>query len=106
MMAWLFVVIAVIFEVSATICLRMSVTGSRAWYIPVVVGYVLAFTALSSALVHGMELGVAYGTWAATGVALTAVLSRVFFKEPLTLMMTAGIILIMGGVLLIEVGSV
>lgn len=105
-MAWVFLVAAVVFEVSATICLRMSVTGSSGWYIPVGVGYVLAFTALSSALVQGMELGVAYGIWAATGVALTAVLSRVFFKEPLTLLMTFGIILIMGGVLLIELGSV
>lgn len=105
-MAWVFLVVAVVFEVSATICLRMSVTGTRAWYIPVGVGYALAFTALSSALVQGMELGVAYGIWAATGVALTAVLSRAFFKEPLTLLMTCGIILIMGGVLLIELGSV
>ena len=39
------------------------------------------------------------------GVALTAVLSKFLFKEPLTLIMGAGIALIVGGVLLIEIGA-
>ncbi|MGO1948998.1 MAG: DMT family transporter [Mycobacteriaceae bacterium] len=105
-MAWLLLLAAIICEVLATVCLRMSVTGSRLWYLPVAIGYLLAFAALGTALRLGMEIGVAYGIWAASGVALTAVLSRVVFKEPLTLMMTCGIVLIMGGVLFIEVGSV
>ena len=41
-------------------------------------------------LVEGLALGVAYGIWAATGVALTATLSRMLFKEPLTKVMAAG----------------
>ena len=52
-----------------------------------------------------MSLGVAYGIWSAAGVALTAVASRVLFKEPLTLVMILGLGLIMGGVLLIELGA-
>lgn len=52
-----------------------------------------------------MALGVAYGIWAAAGVALTAILSRILFKEPLTWVMGLGIILIAGGVLLIELGA-
>lgn len=47
----------------------------------------------------------AYGIWAALGVALTAVVSRVAFKEPLDAVMAAGIALIVGGVLLLETGS-
>ena len=35
-----------------------------------------AFVGLSTSLAHGMPLGVAYGTWAAAGVALTAIGSR------------------------------
>ena len=41
----------------------------------------LAFTLLTLTLDQGMSLGVAYGIWAAAGVALTALGSRVFFKE-------------------------
>ena len=39
------------------------------------------------------------------GVALTAILSRVLFQEPLTRVMSLGIALILGGVLLIELGA-
>lgn len=52
-----------------------------------------------------MSLGVAYGIWAAAGVALTALASRVFFKEAITPVMMLGIGLIIGGVLLIELGA-
>jgi small multidrug resistance pump len=52
-----------------------------------------------------MPIGIAYGIWAAAGVALTAVLSKFLFKDPLTRLMSLGIILIIGGVLLIELGA-
>ncbi|MBG6183088.1 multidrug transporter EmrE-like cation transporter [Arthrobacter sp. CAN_A214] len=55
-------------------------------------------------LTSGRPLGIAYGIWAAAGVTLTAIISRFLFKEPLTWLMGLGIILIVGGVLLIEVG--
>ena len=71
----------------------------------VVVGYVLAFVFLTLALRVGIGLGVAYGIWAAAGVALTAIASHVLFKEPLTRTMILGILLIMAGVLVIEIGS-
>lgn len=104
-MQWLFLVGAVLFEVTATLCLRMAATGRRAFYAAVATGYVLAFAFLTLALRSGLGLGVAYGIWAAAGVALTAIASRVLFKEPLTRTMLMGIGLIMIGVLVIETGS-
>ncbi|MFC6258329.1 QacE family quaternary ammonium compound efflux SMR transporter, partial [Kocuria oceani] len=41
----------------------------------------------------------------AAGVALTAVAGRLLFGEPLSRLMVLGIALIMGGVLLIELGA-
>ena len=70
-----------------------------------VVGYVTAFTLLSLTLAQGVPLGVAYGIWAASGVALTAILSKFLFKEPFTWLMGLGIVFIVGGVLLIELGA-
>ena len=64
----------------------------------------LAFSLLGLALAGGLGLGVAYGVWAATGVALTAVGSRLLFDEPLTPLMGAGLALIIVGVLLVELG--
>ncbi|MBF4575805.1 multidrug efflux SMR transporter [Frondihabitans sp. VKM Ac-2883] len=103
-MKWLFLVAAILFEVAGTLSLRMAVDDRR-WYIPVGIGYIVAFTSLSLGLGQGLPLGVAYGIWAASGVALTAVASKFLFKEPLTWLMGLGIVLIVGGVLLIEVGS-
>lgn len=103
--AWLLLVGAILSEVTATLSLRVAAGGRRAWYAVVVVGYVVAFGLLSLALDRGLGLGVAYGIWAAAGVALTAVASRLLFGEPLTPLMLAGIGLIIGGVLLVEVGA-
>ncbi|WP_025156460.1 DMT family transporter [Leifsonia aquatica] len=107
-MAWLALAGAIVFEVSGTISLRMATAGpspKRIWYLPVAVGYVVAFTLLSVTLALGLPLGIAYGVWAAVGVALTAVLSRVLFQEPLTKVMALGILLIGAGVVLVELGS-
>lgn len=104
-MPWLLLSLAICSEVGATLSLRMATSGSKRWYIPVASGYVFAFILLAVTLALGMPLGVAYGIWAATGVAITAILSRVFFNEPLTWLMSTGIVLIVGGVLLIELGS-
>lgn len=96
---------AIIAEVSATISLRMATSGTKLWWLAVGGGYLIAFAMLSVVLAEGVALGVAYGIWAAAGVAITAILSRVFFKEPLTWIMSLGLILIVGGVLLIELGA-
>ncbi|MCW2839342.1 MAG: Small Multidrug Resistance protein [Aeromicrobium sp.] len=104
-MEWLFLAAAIGLEVSGTLALRMAVHGRRPWYIVVVTGYVAAFTFLALALDAGLPLGVAYGIWAATGVALTAIASRLLFREPLTRVMVAGIALIAAGVLVVELGA-
>lgn len=106
MTAWLFLAGAVVSEVAGTLALRAaSSPGSRrSWYVVVIVGYLLAFGLLSLTLHAGLGLGVAYGVWAAAGIALTAVASRVLFREPLTLLMSVGIAVIVGGVVLLEIG--
>jgi small multidrug resistance pump len=104
-MQWLFLAGAIICEVIGTISLRMAATGQRAYYAVVTVGYLLAFTFLTLTLDEGLDLGVAYGIWAASGVALTAIASRALFHEPLTPLMMGGIALIISGVLLVEVSS-
>lgn len=104
-MAWIFLTAAILIEVGATLSLRMSTTGPRTWYVPVVLGYLAAFVLLSLTLQEGMNLGVAYGIWTATGVALTAVLSKYLFGEALTWIMSLGIGILILGVLLVELGA-
>ena len=59
---------------------------------------------LAAALEEGLGIGVAYGIWTALGVALTAVLSRLLFDEPLTRTMMLGMGLVVAGVALLELG--
>ncbi|WP_457963836.1 SMR family transporter [Arthrobacter sp. D1-29] len=103
-MGWVLLSIAIISEVGATISLKVATDGKKRWYAPVAIGYIAAFTLLAGALSFGLPIGVAYGVWAASGVALTAVLARYIFKDPLTLTMGAGIGLIIAGVFLVELG--
>lgn len=105
MIAWVFLIVAILTEVTATLALQAAVKGSWKWYLLVGAGYLVAFSALSLALAEGMPLGVAYGIWTAAGVALTAILGKVIFKQPFTWLMGLGVALIMGGVLLIELGA-
>ncbi|MEV4666651.1 DMT family transporter [Microbacterium sp. LWO12-1.2] len=105
-MTWLLLALAIASEVTATLSLRASKGFRRKRWIPViVVGYLAAFTLLGTILAMGMPVGVAYGIWAAAGVAVTAVLGRVIFKDHFSAMMAVGVALIAVGVAMIEFGG-
>lgn len=101
---WLVLLGAIVAEVAATLSLKGSETRS-ALFVVVVLGYLTAFAGLAVVLKRGMALGVAYGIWGASGVALTAALSSILFGEALTTVMAGGIGLVVVGVLLVESGS-
>ncbi|TRW83333.1 QacE family quaternary ammonium compound efflux SMR transporter [Mycolicibacterium sp. 018/SC-01/001] len=103
-MTWLLLLLAIVSEVSATLSLKAAVT-TPALYVVVVGGYLASFVFLALVLKRGMGLGVAYGIWGAIGVALTAVLSSLVFGEAFTIVMGIGMVCIIGGVLLVEMGS-
>lgn len=106
-MAYLFLAGAIVAEVIATSFLKLT-SGERAvwWAYPVViVGYVLAFAALAQALGQGIQLGIAYAIWAGVGVVLVALVSWLVFGESLSLLQVAGIVLVVGGVALLELGG-
>ena len=95
---------AIVTEVTGTLALRGAL--DRPWlYAVTVLGETASFYLLVKVLQTGMPLGVAYGIWSAVGVAATAVMSSVLFGEQFTLVMVGGLVLILGGVLLVEAGS-
>lgn len=102
---WGWLALAVAAEVTGTVSLRLSEGFSR--LVPsliTVAGYGVAFWGLSQALSRGMALGVAYGVWAAVGVALVALIGALFLGESLTWVQVGGIVLVIGGVLALEMG--
>jgi small multidrug resistance pump len=106
-MGYLFLAIAIIGEVIATTFLKFT-SGERTywWAYPIVgVGYVLAFWMLSLSLSRGVPLGIAYAIWAGVGVVLVAIISWVFFNESLTWIQLAGMVLVIAGVAMLELGA-
>jgi small multidrug resistance pump len=101
---WLTLGAAIVTEVTGTIALRGG--QDQPWlYVVTVVGETTSFFLLIRLLQGGMPLGVLYGIWSALGVALTALLSSVLFDEAFTSPMVLGLLLIVGGVVLVESGS-
>ncbi|MCV7279122.1 multidrug efflux SMR transporter [Mycolicibacterium flavescens] len=101
---WALLGSAICVEVAATLSLRAS-QDHTAWLIVVVAGYLGAFVLLTLVLRAGMAVGVAYGIWGALGTAGTAVFAALLFGDPFTAPIVVGIGMIIGGVLLIELGS-
>lgn len=104
MRMWLYLAGAIVFEVSGTLALRASFDQS-VWLVLVVVGYLVSFGFLAAVLRQGAPIGVAYGIWGASGVALTAVFAYFLFDDPLTWVMSLGIVIVAAGVLVVETGS-
>jgi small multidrug resistance pump len=106
-MGYLFLAIAILGEVIATSFLKLTSGERNYWWVyPIVaVGYVLAFLMLWLALKQDVPLGIAYAIWAGVGVVLVAIISWVVFHETLTWMQVAGMLLVVAGVSLLELGG-
>ena len=104
MITWLLLLAATLCEVGGSLALKGALEHPLL-YVVVVVGYASSFALLGVVLRRGLPLGVAYGIWAALGVAVTALLSAALFGEALTPVMLAGMGMVIVGVLVVELGS-
>ena len=95
---------SILFEVFADTCMKLS-NGfkQKVYVIGVVIGYVISFVALSKVLLS-LSLGMSYAIWTSAAVALTAVVSRVIWKERFNTKKIAGIVLIIVGVAGLRMG--
>jgi small multidrug resistance pump len=106
-MGYVFLAIAIGAEVIATTFLKFTSGERHFWwaYPIVVIGYLASFWMLSLTLAHGVPLGIAYALWAAIGVVAVAVISWLVFHESLTWLQVVGLVLVIGGVALLELGG-
>ncbi|MFF4184282.1 DMT family transporter [Streptomyces sp. NPDC001691] len=92
-------------EIAATSALKYSEGFTRLW--PSLItgaGYLLAFFLLSLTL-KSMSVGTAYAIWSGAGTAVIAAVGMVFMGEAMTAAKVAGIALIIGGVVLLNLGG-
>lgn len=104
-MNWLYLAVAILCEVVATSALKASEGFTRLMpSLLVVAGYGLAFYFLSLTL-RSIPVGVAYAVWSGAGVVLITAVGWMFFGQKLDAAAFAGIGLIAGGVVVLNVFS-
>jgi len=103
---YVYLLLAIAVEVVATSLLKVSDGFTRLWpTVGSLAGYGVAFVLLAVVVRH-MPVGVAYAVWAGLGTAAIAAVGVVFLDEPLTFAKIAGIVLVIGGVVTLNLGGV
>lgn len=102
MKGYIYLTSSIIGEILATSMLKMS-EGLTVFFpsVGVVAGYVLAFYCLSLCL-RTIPLSLAYAIWSGVGTVLTALIGVVVWGEVFSAFKILGIILIIGGVVLLN----
>ncbi|MFE3453917.1 DMT family transporter [Nonomuraea sp. NPDC059194] len=105
-MAWLLLFGAIATEVVATSALKLSNGFSHlGWSLVVAAGYIASFVLLAQVLKMHMDVGTAYAVWSGVGTAAIALIGALFLGESLTLVKVAGILLIIGGVVVLNLAG-
>lgn len=96
---------AIAAEVAGTTAMKYSEGFTRLWpSLVTVAGYLIAFTLLAQTL-KTLSVGTAYAIWAGTGTAAIAVIGMLFMGESAGLAKIAGLLLVIAGVVLLNVGG-
>lgn len=98
-MAWVYLVIAGLFEVVMALSLKESNGFSRPWYtVSFVVSLIISFAFLSIA-VRTLPVGTGYAVWTGIGAVGTVILGIVLLGEPRDAGRLVSIALIISGVI-------
>lgn len=104
-MHYLYLAIAIAGEVAATNALKASEEFTKLWpSLLAVAGYSVAFYFLTLSL-KVIPVGIAYAIWAGLGIVLVAGVSAILFKQVPDLPAVLGMVMIVGGVVIIQVFS-
>ena len=104
-MTRVYLVLAILLEVSGTTCMKLSEGFTK--IVPSIllfVFYSLSFGMLTLALKR-IDVSIAYAVWSGVGTALIATIGVMWFKEPVTALKLISLALIIGGVVGLNLGG-
>ena len=105
-MAWLYLALAILFELAGTFCLKFSQGFTRLLpSVGLLVFYCASLTAFALALKR-IDLSIGYAIWAGAGTAVATLIGILYFKEPATMLKAASVALIVIGVIGLRLGAV
>jgi small multidrug resistance pump len=97
-MSWIYLIVAIVLEVSGTISMKMSEGFSKITpSIAMLIFYLLGISILAVAL-RRIDISVAYAVWSGLGTALIATVGILWFEEPITVIKIISLTLIIMGV--------
>ena len=97
-MHWLYLSLAIVFEVGGTTCMKLSEGLTKPIFAALIfILYAVSFVMLALAL-KKIDLGLSYAIWAGIGTAAIALIGFIWFKEPMGPMKIGSILLIVIGV--------
>jgi small multidrug resistance pump len=97
-MNWLYLILAILLEVSGTTCMKLSEGFTK--LVPSIllfVFYTLSLGMLTLALKR-IDVSVAYAVWSGVGTALIATIGVLWFREPATALKLVSLVQIIAGV--------
>ena len=105
MQSYLFLLFALLTEVSATILLKLSNGWEKWWFgLASILMYAAAGILMGFALKH-LNVGLAYTIWSGVGIGLVCILSVIIWNAALDAWAIAGILLILIGTMMITLKS-
>ena len=97
---------AILAEVLGTTAMKYSDGFSKLWpSVITALGYLVAFALLAQTL-KSMAVGTAYAIWAGVGTAAIAAIGIVFIGESVTAAKIIGIVLVIAGVVVLNLGGI
>ncbi|MEK8170317.1 multidrug efflux SMR transporter [Streptomyces sp. M19] len=96
---------AILSEIVATTSMKYSEGFSRLWpSLATTAGYLISFYLLAQTL-KTVSVGTAYAIWSGAGTAVMAAIGMVFLGETATAAKLLGVALIIGGVVVLNLGG-
>ena len=104
-MSWIILIIAGLFEVGFTTCLKLSNNFSNLiWSIAFFVSITLSFLLLNKAI-QTIPIGTAYAVWTGIGAVGTVIMGILLYKEPADFWRMFFIFLLIGSIVGLKVVS-
>ena len=105
MQYWLLLLAAIGFEVAGTTSMKLSEGFTRLTPSVLIFVFYAASFALLTLVLKKLDMSVVYAIWSGLGTALIALIGFMYFRETVTLMKIAGILFIIAGVVLLNLGE-
>ena len=105
MLHWFCLAGAILLEIAGTVSMKMSQGFTRTLPSVLIFVFYAASFALMTVAVKKIDMSVSYAIWSGVGTATIALIGVYWFRESLTLMQVASIVLIVTGVIGLRAGA-